>query len=60
MTRTRRSGEPHAAPPTDESGATAVEYALVTVLVAAAIASAVAVFGQAVLALFQSVPNPLP
>ena len=41
---------------TSDRGATAVEYALVTSLVAAVIIGAVTAYGQAVLALFQLVP----
>jgi Flp pilus assembly pilin Flp len=37
-----------------EAGATAVEYALMTSLIAVVIALSVAAFGQAVLALFNS------
>jgi len=46
------------ASPTDESGATSVEYALIGSLIAAVIGGAVAALGQQVVALFQSVPIP--
>jgi Flp pilus assembly pilin Flp len=60
MTRTRRLGRRRVASPTDESGATAVEYALLASLITALISVAVAAFGQQVLALFQTVPIPFP
>jgi Flp pilus assembly pilin Flp len=60
MVNVRRSGERRVAPPTDDSGATAVEYALVASLITAVISLAVGTWGQAVVALFQSVPNPFP
>jgi len=60
MTRTRRSGRRPVASPTDESGATSVEYALLASLITAVISVSVATFGQQVLALFQSVPIPFP
>jgi pilus assembly protein Flp/PilA len=44
--------------PTDESGATAVEYALLASLIAAVIGGTVAALGQQVLTLFQSLPIP--
>ena len=40
----------------DERGATAVEYALLAVFIAAVIAATVGLFGQDVLELFQRVP----
>ncbi len=41
----------------DERGATAVEYALLAVFIAAVIAATVGIFGQEVLALFDRVPR---
>jgi len=60
MASTRRAGERQFASPADESGATAVEYALVASLITAVICVAVGAFGQAVLGLFQSVPTFFP
>jgi Flp pilus assembly pilin Flp len=57
-TKFRRLGVRRVAPLTDESGATAVEYALMASLITGVISVAVATFGQAVLGLFQSVPVP--
>ena len=54
----RRSGKQQAASPTDESGATAIEYALMAALIAGVIGATVSALGQQVLALFQSVPIP--
>jgi pilus assembly protein Flp/PilA len=42
-----------------EKGATAVEYALMATLIAVAIVGAVTIFGNAVVALFNSVPPEL-
>jgi pilus assembly protein Flp/PilA len=58
MTGARRSGKRRVASPTDESGATAVEYALLASLIAAAIGVTVGALGQQVLALFESVSIP--
>lgn len=41
----------------DERGATAVEYALLAVFIAAVIAATVGIFGRDVLALFERVPR---
>jgi Flp pilus assembly pilin Flp len=41
----------------DERGATAVEYALLAVFIAAVIAVTVGIFGREVLALFERVPS---
>jgi Flp pilus assembly pilin Flp len=58
MINVRRSGVRRVASPTDESGATSVEYALMASLIAAVIGGAVAALGQQVLALFESLPVP--
>jgi pilus assembly protein Flp/PilA len=44
--------------PTDESGATAIEYALMASLIAAVVGGAVAALGQQVVALFETLPIP--
>lgn len=44
----------------DQSGATAVEYALIASLIAAVIAGVVAVMGEEILALFQSMIDAWP
>jgi Flp pilus assembly pilin Flp len=58
MTSERRSGRRCPAFPTDDAGATAVEYALLASLIAAVIAVAVRELGLLVLALFRSIPIP--
>jgi pilus assembly protein Flp/PilA len=58
MVNVRRSGWRNFVAPTDEQGATAIEYALLASLIAAVVAFTVRAVGQLVLALFQSVPIP--
>jgi Flp pilus assembly pilin Flp len=58
MITVRWSGERRVAPPTDESGATAIEYALMASLITAVIGAAVAALGQQVVALFETLPIP--
>jgi Flp pilus assembly pilin Flp len=58
MFNTRRLGAHCYLPPTDESGATAIEYALIASFIAAVVAAAVGALGQQVVALFQTLPIP--
>lgn len=57
MRKAHRSGVHHIAPLTD-SGATAIEYALLASLIAGVITATVRLLGQQVLALFTSIPIP--
>jgi hypothetical protein len=57
MHKAHRSGVRRIAPLTD-SGATAIEYALLASLIAGVITATVRLLGQQVLALFTSIPIP--